>query len=334
MSRISLTLFWAILINLCFSFSEEPACSFIAGWIRDQGQSPTDPWPDPKQSITPYASKFPPKPVTWAQKYLKEICPDLTGMDLCWNDDQILIMYNNFKTIDSLFGNWLLWSINLKRFWCQYTCSPYQYYLLDSFEQINVPDVDYPCLNQTMRIGNDVACDIYNSWVKNPYVASLASGQSAQGFLEFMGTNAVQTGKVKISFEFSSDPERSYIDKMYPCDMDVNGTIDSYQVEPCTWNYCEAACKPNNANAYPLFFDGFDFIVVVIVYVSLVILSVIIFFIKRRCVGEEESSISHDEEGATGKINKSLDGSGEALLSGSSGEQTKLKINSSSLKSN
>lgn len=171
---------------------------------------------------------------TTSARYLDEICPFLKGMETCCNDDQILVMYNNFKTIESLFGNCQLCSANLKRFWCEYTCSPYQYYFVDSFDQIYSEDIDGLALNQTVRVESSVTCDLYNSCKKNPYVASLASGQSAVGFLEFMGSNAVQTGKVKISFDFTNDPDKTLMMDMYPCDLDVNGTLDGYEVQSCT----------------------------------------------------------------------------------------------------
>ena len=170
----------------------------------------------------------------------------------------------------------------------KYTCSPYQYYFVDSFDQIYSEDIDGLALNQTVRVESSVTCDLYNSCKKNPYVASLASGQSAVGFLEFMGSNAVQTGKVKISFDFTNDPQNTLMMDMYPCDLDVNGTLDGYEVESCTWNYCESACKPVSSHAYPQFFDGFNVVVVVIVYVSLIILSVIIYFVKKKWQSDEE----------------------------------------------
>lgn len=108
---------------------------------------------------------------------------------------------------------------------------------MESHDQIRVADVDYPVLNQTMRIDNDVACGIFESCKKNPFVATLASGQSAPGFLEFMGSNAVQTGKVKISFQFSSNPEESMIKDMYACDMEVGDKLEDYDVANCTCNY-------------------------------------------------------------------------------------------------
>lgn len=108
---------------------------------------------------------------------------------------------------------------------------------------------------------------------------------------------------------------------MYPCDMDVNGTIDSYKVEPCSCNYWEAACKLSNTKSYPLFFDGFDFVVVFIVYVGLSILSLIIYFIKRK-VGDndvdDEDQTYDSEDMHKGRVNGSYEASKEGLLSGTS----------------
>jgi hypothetical protein len=275
-------LFFILILHQCLGYTGEPRWGFTGGWVRDQGQSPLDPWPDPSNTYTPYAEVHPPKLPSNAAKYLKEACPHMAGMEVCCNDDQIMTLYSNFKTIDSLFGNCLLCSTNLKRFWCEFTCSPYQDYFVYAGEQITVEDVDFPVLNLTMTIGSMVACDLYESCKKNPYVTSLASGQSAVGFLEFMGSNAVQTGKTKIGFDFSNDPERSSILDMYACDMDVNGTLSGYKVEACTCNYWESAWKPSKANIFPAFFDGFNFIFVLIVYVSLIILSVIIYFVKKK----------------------------------------------------
>ena len=187
-----------------------------------------------------------------------------------------------------------------------------------------------------MRIGNEVACDIFNSCVKNPYVATLASGQSAPGFLEFMGSNAVQTGKVKISFDFVQDEERSYIEDMYACDKDVNGTLDGYEVEPCTCNYCETACKPSNASAYPAFFDGFDLAVVLIVYAALIVLSVIIFFLKKKYSNEKDEASYSEEISGDDPFKSSMQKSKQRLINDSvtlsGGSNSKARINKSSVK--
>lgn len=114
-------------------------------------------------------------------------------------------------------------STNLKRFWCEFTCSPYQKYFVEFHNLIEkYPNIDQPVANITMTIGNDVACVLFNSCKKNPFVATLASGQSAPGFLQFMGTNAVQTGLTDIHFAYSSNPEKSLLLNMYPCDYKID----------------------------------------------------------------------------------------------------------------
>jgi hypothetical protein len=127
----------------------------------------------------------------------------------------------------------------------------------------------------------------------------LASGQSAPGFLEFMGSNAVQTGRVKISFEYNNDPDQSLIIDMHPCNMEVKDTLDGYPAKPCGCNYCEPACKPVDTHAYPAFFDGFNVVVVVIVYACLIVLSVIIYFVKRKWMtaggGDENTDADEDD---------------------------------------
>lgn len=50
-------------------------------------------------------------------------------------------------------------------------------------------------------------------------------------------------------------------------------------------------------SAFPGFFDGFSVVIVVIVYVALIILSVIIYFVKkwRAGSGEEDSFVEGDD---------------------------------------
>ena len=84
------------------------------------------------------------------------------------------------------------------------------------------PDFENDLANLTYRLYGDVACDLFNSCKKNPFVASLASGQSAPGFLQFMGTNSRETGKTNIRFEYCTDENSCMHETMFPCDLKID----------------------------------------------------------------------------------------------------------------
>lgn len=147
------------------------------------------------------------------------------------------------------------------------------------------PGIDYPVANLTMTVGSEVACALFNSCKKNPFVATLASGTSAPGFLQFMGTNAVTTGLTDIHFAYSEDPEKSLQSHMYPCDFyktgdEIPSELKGYDIEECVCNDCEEACKMHVNVKMPNYFDGFDITLVIIVYATVVLLSVLILYLK------------------------------------------------------
>ncbi len=58
------------------------------------------------------------------------ICPDYSDQLACCNKGQNILMRNNFDSLDSVFGSKYggcdACAINLKKFWCHFTCSPDQ----------------------------------------------------------------------------------------------------------------------------------------------------------------------------------------------------------------
>jgi len=55
------------------------------------------------------------------------ICPDYYNKTACCNNGQNILLKNNFDALDSIFGSNYggcdICAINLKRFWCHFTCS-------------------------------------------------------------------------------------------------------------------------------------------------------------------------------------------------------------------
>jgi len=58
------------------------------------------------------------------------VCSEFLGKDSCCNDGQNILLSHNFQTLGYIFGNEYggcdICAINLKRFWCEFTCSPNQ----------------------------------------------------------------------------------------------------------------------------------------------------------------------------------------------------------------
>ena len=58
------------------------------------------------------------------------ICPDYTDQLACCSKGQNMLLRSNFDALDSVFGSKYggcdVCSINLKKFWCHFTCSPDQ----------------------------------------------------------------------------------------------------------------------------------------------------------------------------------------------------------------
>jgi len=71
------------------------------------------------------------------------ICPEYYNKTACCNNGQNIVLKNNFDSLDSVFGSKYggcdICSVNLKRFWCHFTCSPDQ----DKFSKYKEKFVKY-----------------------------------------------------------------------------------------------------------------------------------------------------------------------------------------------
>ena len=59
------------------------------------------------------------------------VCKEYLGKKACCSNDQNILLKNNFDSLDSVFGASYggcdICAINLKRLWCEFTCSPKQH---------------------------------------------------------------------------------------------------------------------------------------------------------------------------------------------------------------
>ena len=179
---IQIQLLLLLAVALLQTKTQSTSCSFDQRCVRSSEMGKC---PDVTQSLTPYATpgRAPAIPKEELAA-LEENCPFYNGMEVCCSDDQISLMVANFKTIDQLFGECEICSMNLKKFWCGFTCDPYQASFVKPYEQIEYQDKGL-ILNMTMTIGGELACTLFNSCKKNSFIATLASGTSAPAFMQF-----------------------------------------------------------------------------------------------------------------------------------------------------
>src|SRR5690349_19402715 len=61
----------------------------------------------------------------------KVVCKEFIGKDSCCTPDQNVLLLSNFIALDAIFntnvGGCDICTINLKRLWCYFTCSPDQH---------------------------------------------------------------------------------------------------------------------------------------------------------------------------------------------------------------
>lgn len=210
-------------------------------------------------------------------------CPEFEG-PVCCNNDQNILMFNSFNLINYTFGSGAsgcdLCGANLRRFWCYFTCSPNQANYVNAYDHIIVPDPFTPgknvtVLNVTFKISPDTACTMYQSCKKTPYVSQVSAMNSAEGLLNFLGSNAVATGLEKITMIYSNNASDT------PLNVTLHGCNETYYLKDqygypisknCTCNNCETACGTSQDIIIPDMdvMDGFDSTVIIAFYCALV----------------------------------------------------------------
>ena len=87
-------------------------------------------------------------------------------------------------------------AINLKRFWCEYACSPNQSDFVSAAKKyISIPDPQKPdqeieVQRVNVTVNAETACKLYDSCKRNAFVAAVSAMSTPAGFLTFQGHNA------------------------------------------------------------------------------------------------------------------------------------------------
>mmetsp|Transcript_32901 Transcript_32901/g.50308 ORF Transcript_32901/g.50308 Transcript_32901/m.50308 type:complete len:186 (-) Transcript_32901:508-1065(-) len=178
-----------LLILLQLVFAAEKTCTISQKCKRDDPSQTL--CPDPRKIDNPIIEYF--EPATLSSPFgIMAICPFLNATEpLCCNDDQVAIMTENYKQIDSVFGgDCPLCAVNLKKLWCEYTCDPKK---TDFVKGLGYKEIEMNGHMQNMTevffsVDEDMSCTVFQSCKKTSLIAQ-ASLQSSISFLDFMGVN-------------------------------------------------------------------------------------------------------------------------------------------------
>ena len=145
--------------------------------------------------------------------YTMQACKEYIGEDVCCNKYNAQLTGASLKQVDGVFssasGGCDVCSINVKRLWCEYACSPRQadflkvskkYYEYDDPER---PGEKILAQQANLTIEASTACAIYASCKRVPFVTSVSAMSSPAGFLNFQGHNAIDNARQYINVFFT-----------------------------------------------------------------------------------------------------------------------------------
>lgn len=215
-------------------------------------------------------------------------CPMFSDQEVCCNNDQNLAMLYKFSLLDSTFGSEVggcdICAANLKRLWCYFTCSPNQADFVSAGPQTYVPSpIDGHMMQiflNNFTVTKSLACELYNSCQKCPYVTEVSAMQSPEGFLQFQGYEGIPIGLLWTTFLFDDGPSSLNL-KFLPCNENVTNAY-GYKVKPCSCNNCEYLCAGDYYVAQPETLHGVDWQIIGFFYLGLIIVSVIVVFVQWK----------------------------------------------------
>lgn len=222
------------------------------------------------------------------------ICPDFEGKEACCDYEQVREIKANFITLDSIFGSSAggcdVCSLNLKRFYCQFTCDPKQDTFLfpTGFKNHTVDgNVTKLLLDVDLHINEDTACEVFKSCKKSKFVAQVPSMNNALGFLNFQGVNAYKKSAIYMNMILDKEGGMKY--EIDPCETEaIDGKLRNMTIEQnCTCNTCSAKCDFSAVSKTPVL-DGLNVTLVAVFYLCVIALTVVIYFLKKYCASPDK----------------------------------------------
>lgn len=212
-------------------------------------------------------------------------CQDFVGQKTCCTAYQIGQIVKNFDALESIFGGdggCDVCVVNLKRFWCHFTCSPNQAefievnnlttYIIDGQEHL-LRDINY-------LINDDTNCNLFKSCKKTKFVAQVPSMGNAIGFTNFQGINAYTKTPAYVTMIIDNNRGLKY--DIDDCALNVpdTGKIRGYKATNCTCNSCDGKCDYDLDASVP-YMNGANIGLIIGCYIFVFLATLGLFFYKK-----------------------------------------------------
>lgn len=231
-------------------------------------------------------------------------CQDFVGMKTCCSPYQLQEIEKNFNALESIFGGdggCDACVVNLKRFWCYFTCAPNQAEFIELGELTNytIDGTVHELRDITYYISDDTNCDLFKSCKKTKFVAQVPSMGNAIGFTNFQGINAYTKTPAYVTMKVDNSrglvfevdrcgrnvSDTGYI-RGYGCGPKEEGLPDNGNCTVCSCNSCDDRCD-YNIDASVAYMNGANPGLIAGCYVFVLIATIALFFYKKHSNKDE-----------------------------------------------
>lgn len=222
------------------------------------------------------------------------LCPEFEGIERCCTPLQLRKLQSSFTSLESIFGKSAggcdICVVNMKRFWCHFTCDPNQASFLKvlGYSNHTFSHETKLLLDLDLTINEDTNCKLFQSCKKTKFASQVPAMGNAVGFTNFQGINAHTKNDVFIKVGVSTEGGLTYNPSSCDTKPDAEGKVERITINgPCTCNSCALVCNYTLSSRIPTL-EGLSFTLVGVFYATVIVLSIVVFVLKNiLCKGKK-----------------------------------------------
>ena len=221
------------------------------------------------------------------------ICPEFENEKVCCSNRQLYKLTKIFDLIDQTFGSFGqgcdICSINIKNFWCNFICSPYQNDFINVGKITNhtIDGKVKELLDLNFTINENISSEIFNSCKRTKFVSQFPSLGNSFNFFNYQSIKAYNKSDIFILMFHEKNYGLNFT--VYKCNEIMNnGNNNSFNFTPCSCSNCDLKCDYDINSNYNVLY-GFNSLTVIVIYIIVFILTFCIFFFKKLKKNDDEN---------------------------------------------